>query len=211
MVAAVRRTSAATKPRELRRPSSADFASVTLSELAELGEHAGALLAAAVHEHQGDVLGRRVAVGHQPVDGLLGQVLEAAHHHAAHGGEQRRRRELAERGEGEVGGRGLETSASASWPRTAARTRADRALAEELLLAGHQRDPAEDVARCGSLMVGAACTGATPRVGAQVTVSRVAVGAVRPGRDHQVAVPVGAQHLGTGRRERRQAAGAGWP
>ena len=48
-----------------------------------------ALLAAAVHQHQGDVLGRRRGVRQQAVDGLLRNLLDRPHHHCTAAREQR--------------------------------------------------------------------------------------------------------------------------
>ena len=123
IVAPCARTSAVTNPGYSEARSSSDLTSVTPSQLAEPGQHPRALLPAAVHEHDGDVVGGRRGVLQQAVHRLLGEVLQAAHHDAARGGEERGRRQLAELGQ-----------AQARWPgsrrsrprrrgrRTAART-----------------------------------------------------------------------------------------
>ena len=85
------RTSAATKPENLRRLELAGLRFGDRLELAQLGQHAAALLAAAVDEHERDVLDGRGGVRQQPLDGLLGEILQAAHDDAADAREERGR------------------------------------------------------------------------------------------------------------------------
>jgi hypothetical protein len=69
------RASEATKPGNSDALSS-DFTSVTVASLRSLVSTPLSLLAAAVHQHQRDVVGRACAVVEQALDGLVGQVLE---------------------------------------------------------------------------------------------------------------------------------------
>ena len=193
--------------------SSTDFDLGDGRQLAELGEHPAALLPAAVHEHQGDVVGRGRGVAQQAVDRLLGQVLEIADHDAPDAGEERRRRQLAERGQRELGGRGLRQLRLGVVAAHGRATTRDGALAEELLLAGHERDPAENV--CG-------IESGLPWCGQPATAHpRARASESRPRRGVQLAVATTtarspSRSVRTDRRRRRLRAApartaAGWP
>ena len=146
------RSSLTTKPGNSRAVSGADFTSVTLAELAQLGQQAAALGAAAVGQHQRDVLGRRGGVVEQAGRRLLGQVLQAAYDDAAGRGEQRRRGQVAELGHRQRAGHGLgELGLGVVAPHRRAHRR-DGALTEELLRTGHQGEPAEHVLWLGLAM-----------------------------------------------------------
>ena len=135
------------EPGELARAcSSVDFASVTASSLRSLVSTPAALLAAAVDQHQRDVgapAPRRSRAGRRrtPRGGPRGRGRPRT-------GWPRTARARSSRPAWPASGRpraGSESSASASWPRTAARTAWTVRSPEELLLAGHQGDPAEHV------------------------------------------------------------------
>ena len=157
IVAPWRRTSAATNDGNSEALSSPDFDSVTGPSLRSLVEHAAALRAAAVHQHQRRrprPARRRSRAGRRPTP---------------RGGSPGRGRprsgcsRTATAPPSPPASPGVSSaasvsasSASASWPRTASRTADDGALVEELLLAGHEGDPTEDVC-CASWR---ACHGA---------------------------------------------------
>ena len=117
------RTSAATKPGYSEARSSSDFTSVTPASLRSLVSTPEPFWPPPCTSTSATSSAGRRGVVEQAVDGLLGEVLQAAHDHAAGRGEQRRRGQLAElrpgvRPEACVS----ESSASSSWRRTASRT-----------------------------------------------------------------------------------------
>ena len=214
----------ATKPGNSEGFSSPDFDSVTVRQLAQLGEHAGALGPAAVHQHQRDVLDGRRGVAEQarrptPRGGPRGRGRPRSGWLENSDGADISPSEASVRSEPRVS----VTSASASWARTAVADRGDGALVEELLLAGHQGDPAEDAggarqdlpwcAACHSPPTSPEVAGLPPRWQVLTEVEWGSVGGggrQLPVVDHDqgVAVEVGAQHLGPGGLERRAASRA---
>ena len=193
-----RATSAATKPGnsdglELGRLHLGDG-----GQLAQLGEHARCPSA----RRRGPAPGRRRRPARRRSRAARRRTRRAGPrgpgHHAAGGREQRGRRHLAQGGEGEVGGRGLrELGLGVVGPDRVAHL-ADRALAEELLLAGHQGDPAEDVgcAGCDLPQRPADPSRRSTRHAESPSPSTVT---------SDVAVEVGAEHLAPRSRERRRA------
>ena len=195
------RTSAATKPGYSRGPQLRRLHLGDGGELAQLGEHAAALRPAAVHQHQRDVVGRarrRSRAGRRRTP------------RAGPPGPRTTTQRVAENSDGAASSPSAasvrsaaavsENSASASWARTAARTPTTVRSAEELLLAGHQRDPAEDVCAAEP---GGACHGAAQPVTRPPTVTGCTS---RPGPTTTATSPSRSvrQHPRAGRRQRRE-------
>ena len=118
--------------------------------LAQPVEHALALLAPGVHQHQGDVVGGRLRVGQQSRHPLVGDVGQLTDDHRADGGEQGRAGELGERAGPQLVAGGLGDVGVGVGRAHGVGHGAHGALGEELLAAGDEGDLSQDVGRCGS-------------------------------------------------------------